>query len=329
MAAQAASLAPCVYRRIQRGQTFCSRATDEFDQIVSPGTCARCPVPGWLAAGVCQHLDVGTEVGRNLGAESPRVYTACRFFGVRLEGLERCRTCPQFAPWDGKSQEELPEEQILARSIPGEALEQAIRQALDRHVERERIRMMGQCFRAAATSCLRSPQFVPNWVLVVPPPSLRSNDGYRGLVGEVLKGGEREGFIFNAALRDVDTLCDLCLTVQQCARAVIDLSEWDTAALFALGLAGGLGRPILMIRGRDATPPFVPQGLPVYEYGTGDELAMLLIQGLGLKMRPPSGEGEGRPAEEAAPGAGGAAPETAANAGPEAPRKGRKKTAQG
>lgn len=327
MAAETASPAPCAYRRIQRGQTFCSRATDEFDQAVSIGTCLRCPVPDWLAAGICRHLDIGTEVGRNLGAAVPRVLTACCFFGVRLDGLERCRTCPQFDRWDGKSEPDLTPEQVLARSIPGEALEQAMRQALDRHVERERLRMMGQCFRAAAPNCLRSPQFTPNWVLVVPPPSLRANDGYRGLVSQVLKSGGQEGLVFTAELHDIDTLCDLCLTIQQCARIVVDLSEWDTAALFALGLAGGLGRPILMIRGRDATPPFIPQGLPAYEYGTGDELAMLLIQGLGLQIQPPTGEGEAQAdAEQGAPGE--AAAEPPPNASRPAQRKGPKKASQ-
>jgi hypothetical protein len=276
------------------------RATDEFDQAVWPETCSRCPVPGWVAAGICKHLDIGTEVGAKVGVESPRVFTACRFFGVRLDGLERCRTCPEFTAWDGQSQPGAAPEGMLAQSIPSEVLEQAVREALDRQVQRERVRMMPQCFRIGATQCLRSPRFAPNWVLVLPPASLRSAEPYRNLVGETLKRGGVEALFYTSPLRDVDSLCDLCLSVQQCPRIVVDVSEWDVAALLAMGLAGALGRQFLLLRGQDSTPPFAPQGLPIYEYTTGEDLATLLVQGLGLEIKAEAGEAQAQ--EGAEPG---------------------------
>lgn len=285
MSATPAPLAPCAYRRVFRGQTYCSRATDELDQAVWPEVCARCPVPTWLQAGVCRHLDVGTEVARKVGDEGPRVYTACRFFHERLEGLERCRTCPEFALWDGQEESTATAAQRLARSVPLEALEEAVQKTLDRHVERASPRTMTRCFRAGVERCIREPRWLPNHVLVLPPASLRPAEPYRGLVAEVLKRGGLEGLFFLGPLKDVDALCDLCLAVQQCLRVVIDLSEWDAAALFALGLAGALGREMLLVRGPDATPPFVPQGLPVYEYSDGQRLAMILVGGLGLELR--------------------------------------------
>lgn len=279
------TLVPCAFRRVQRGQTLCNRATDEYDQTVWPEVCARCPVPIWLAAGICKHLDIGTEVGKNLAAASPRVLTACRFFGVRLDGLERCRACPEFAAWEGESGEGPSAASELAQSIPSEVLEGAMREALDRHVQREKIRLMSQCFRIGAAQCLRAPQIISNGVLVLPPASLRATEPYRALVGQVLRSGGVEGLIYTGPVRDVDSLCDLCLTIQQCPRIVVDVGEWDSGALFALGLAGALGRPALLIRGRDATPPFTPQGLPISEYATGEDLAMLLVHGLGLQIR--------------------------------------------
>jgi hypothetical protein len=191
----------------------------------------------------------------------------------------------------------------LAESIPAEVLESAVREAVQRQVERERVRLMPQCFRLGAPQCLRSPQLVPNQVLVLPPASLRSSEPYRTLAGEVLKSGGVDALVFTAPLHDVDTLCDLCLSVQQCPRVVIDLSEWDVGALFALGLAGGLGRHILLIRGRDTTPPFVPQGLPVFEYSTGEELAALLVGGLELQLQPPQEKAIEAPAEAGPKGA--------------------------
>jgi hypothetical protein len=172
-----------------------------------------------------------------------------------------------------------------------------MREALDRHVQKERVRMMPQCFRAGAAQCLRSPQFAPNWVLVVPPASLRATEAYPALAGQVLKSGGVEALVYTAALGDVDSLCDLCLSVQQCPRVVVDLSEWDEGALLALALAGALGRPTLMVRGRDTTPPFTPQGLPISEYATGEDLAMLLVQGLGLEIKAEADQ----PPQEAAP----------------------------
>jgi hypothetical protein len=317
----APALVPCPFRRVDRGQTLCTRAADEFDQAVWPEVCARCPVPGWISAGTCRHLDIGTEVGRNLAAASPRVSTACRFFGVRLDGLERCRTCPEFAAWDTAAGEGPAAASELAQSLPGEVLEEAMREALDRHVQQERVRMMPQCFRAGAAQCLRSPQFVPNAVLVVPPASLRATEPYRALVGEVLKSGGAEALVYSAALHDVDSLCDLCLAVQQCSHVVVDLSEWDTGVLFAWALAMALGRPPLALRGRDTTPPFVPQGLPISEYTSGEELAMLLVQGLGLELKAQEG---GQPAES--PQEQGAAP-AQAQAAP-AKKKPGKKTAK-
>jgi hypothetical protein len=303
-------LPPCAFRRVQRGQTLCTRATDEFDQSVGSEICARCPVPGWLADGICKHLDIGTEVGKKLGAESPRVFTACRFFGVRLDGLQRCGSCPEFTAWEGAESPSAASD--LAQSIPGEVLEEAMREALDRHVRQEKMRLMPQCFRAGATQCLRFPKIIPNGVVVLPPASLRTSEAYPALVAQVLQSGGVEPLIFTGPLQDVDSLCDLCLSIQRCPRVVIDLSEWDLGALFALGLAGALGRPMLLLRGRDTTPPFTPQGLPISSYMTGDELAMLLMEGLGLEMQEQvreepapeesSGQSEGEmPAQEKGP----------------------------
>jgi len=256
-----------------------------MDQAVWPEVCARCPVPTWLQAGVCRHLDVGTEVARKLGEEGPRVYTACRFFHERLEGLERCSTCPEFVRWEGRDEEEATATRRLARSVPLEALEEAMRETLERHAEGASPRIMTRCFRAGVERCIRGPQWLPKHVLVLPPASIRPAEPYRGLVAEVLKRGGLEGLFFLGPLKDVDALCDLCLAVQQCPRLVIDLSEWDAAALFALGLGGALGRDLLLLRGPDATPPFVPQGLPVYEYSDGQRLAMILVGGLGLEIQ--------------------------------------------
>jgi|GEM_PF-2308642 len=304
----------CSFRRVLRGQTLCTRATDEFDQAVWPEVCARCPVPGWLAAGICRHLDIGTEVGKNLAAASPRVRIACSFFGIRLEGLERCRTCPEFSAWEAGAGPSAASE--LAQALPGEVLEAAMREALDRHVQQERPRLMPQCFRVGATQCLRSPEIIPNGVLVLPPASLRATEPYRALVGQVLQSGGAAGLIYTGPMRDVDSLCDLCLSVQQCPHIVIDLGEWDAGALFALGLAGALGRQMLLIRGRDVTPPFTPLGMATYEYATGDELAMLLVQGLGLEI--PEQAADKQPAPDAAPAQEAGAPEAPAQEKPKA-----------
>ncbi|MGC8873804.1 MAG: hypothetical protein ACP5SI_05070 [Chloroflexia bacterium] len=267
---------PCWFRQVDRGRTFCTRATDEYDREVSPIVCDVCPVPGWLEAGICEHLDIGTELARKMGGEAgPRVFTACRFFRERLEGLERCRTCEQFSPW--KPEQEQAEEGTRGQGLP---------------------RMMPGCFRTGVESCLRSPQMVPNWVLVLPPPSLRPAEAYRGLVETILKQGGLQGVFFLGPLRDIDGVCDLCAAIQQSPRLVVDLSEWDPGALFAMGLGQALGRGLLLVRGQDATPPFVPQGFPVYTYGSGDELAMILVNGLGIRLRPPE-EDKGKQAAKA------------------------------
>ncbi len=261
---QAPRTRPCWFRRVDRGRTFCTRATDEFDREVWPGACNACPVPGWLEAGVCTYLDIGTELARKMGGEEgPRVFTACHFFRERLEGLERCRTCEQFTP--RKMEPEVEEE-------PSEP---------------ETVRMMPACFRAGVERCLRSPKVMQDWVLVLPPPSLRPAEAYRGLVETILKQGGLQGVFFLGPLREIDGLCDLCAAVQQSPRLVVDLSEWDPGALFAMALGQALGRGLLLVRGQDATPPFVPQGFPVYAYGTGDELAMILVNGLGIQLRRP------------------------------------------
>lgn len=293
MTTEAVSLSPCVYRRVWRGQTFCSRATDEFDQQVWPEVCARCPVPAWLSEGICRHLDIGTEVGRMPGKTGPRVFTSCRYFQERLEGLERCRTCPQFVR---RSEEEETGESAVARlaeTVPTPLLEEALQETLERHVGSRTPRMMVRCFRAGVARCLRAPQRVGNGVLVVPPASLRPVEGYRALVAGLLKEGGLEGYFFLGVLRDIDALCDLCLGIQQSPRLVVDLSEWDPAALFALALGTALGREVLLLRGRDPTPPFTPQGLPFQEYGSGEELVMALAQGLGIRLPEGKESGEG------------------------------------
>jgi hypothetical protein len=269
---------PCWFRRVDRGRTFCTRATDEFDREVWPTACNACPVPGWLEAGICAHLDIGTELARKMGGEAgPRVFTACRFFRERLEGLERCRGCKEFTPWKPEPSEEAEEE-----------------------ARKETPRLMPACFRAGVESCLRSVQVVPNWVLVLPPPSLRLAEGYRSLVETILKQGGLQGVFFLGPLRDIDGVCELCAAVQQSPRLVVDLSEWDPGALFAMGLGQALGRELLLIRGQDATPPFVPQGFPIYAYGSGEELATVLVKGLGIRLQPPEGN-KAKPVPEEPP----------------------------
>jgi len=274
----------CAYRRVERGRTFCTRATDEFDREVWPEVCARCPVPAWLAAGICTHLDIGTEVARKVDGEAgPRVFTACRFFRERLDGLERCRSCPHFSPWQGE-ESEAEEGGSEDTSAEGEQSPEESQAAA------EPLRMMPACFRAGVAQCLRFPELVPDRVLVLPPPSIRPAEPYRALVEQILKQGGLQALFFVGPLRDVDGLCDLCLAVQQCPRLIVDVSEWDAGALFAMGLGRALGRGLLLIRGQDSTPPFIPQGLPVHEYSSGEELAMLLVRGLGISLQPARGE---------------------------------------
>lgn len=295
------TLSPCAYRRVWRGQTFCSRAIDEFDQQVWPEVCARCPIPAWLAEGICRHLDIGTEVGKVPGRESPRVFTSCRFFHERLDGLERCRRCPQFVR---REEQEVEEEETaverLAETVPTALLEEAVQETLERHIRSRAPRMMVRCFRAGVARCLREPKRMATWVLVIPPASLAQAEGYWALISGLMREGNLEGYFFRGPLRDVDSLCDLCFSIQQSPRLVVDLSEWDAAALFAMALGMALGREVLLLRGRDPTPPFVPQGLPIQEYGSGEELVMVLVQGLGIQL--PKGERGNEGAEEGAGG---------------------------
>ncbi len=287
-------LAPCAFRRVAQGQALCMLASDEFDRPVWAETCRRCPVPGWLAAGICTHLDVATEVARKLGVEPPVVRTACRFFNERMDGVERCKSCPEFKPWQGGQPEEggPTATQQIAESIPREVLEQAVKEALDRRAEQETVRAMLRCFRLGVDRCFRVSEFAPGRVMVLPPPSLRGAESYISLIGEVLKQGQLEPIFFQGNFKDIDGVCDLCAIVQHCGHSVIDVGEWDPAALFALGLAGALGRSMLLIRQQDATPPFTPQGFPIAEYSNGEDLAMALVRGLQIQLPPQGAQGQ-------------------------------------
>ncbi len=218
------------------------------------------------------------------GKESPRIFTSCRFFHEQLDGLERCRKCPHFAQREEQEEEEQTAVERLAESIPTTLPEEAVQETLERHIRSRSPRMMVRRFRAGVGRCLRGPKRMARWVLVVPPASLRTVDGYQALVAGLLKEGELEGYFFLGPLKDVDSLCDLCFSIQQSPRLVVDLSEWDAAALFTLALGMALGREVLLLRGRDPTPPFVPQGLPIQEYGSGEELVMVLTQGLEIRL---------------------------------------------
>lgn len=92
--------APCPFRFVYRGRTFCAVAIRErrFTTIhVERTTCAECPVPGMVAAHPCAHLDVGVEID-DYGphAEVVFTHTACRATVEELSGLESCAAdrCP-------------------------------------------------------------------------------------------------------------------------------------------------------------------------------------------------------------------------------------------
>ncbi|MBN1483175.1 MAG: hypothetical protein JXA37_00495 [Chloroflexia bacterium] len=293
-------LAPCSYRYVQLGRTFCRRALDEFDQEVWPQDCRLCPVPAWLERGICRHLDIGISLGNRAREEPPQAHTSCRFFGLRLEGLGRCETCPEFERGEAERMPQPPSAlERLRRCAPAELVEE-VRKELRMEAGADDPRMMTGCFRAGVSHCLYKAQYNPQWVLVLPPSSQGNADEYCGLVEGLLEQGGREGLFLLGPLEDVDSLCNLCLAVQQSAVVVIDLSEWDAKGLFALALGGALGRPCLLLRQYDSTPPFVPQGLPVFTYANGEELALLLLQGLGLELKegPAGAEGEAPPDNE-------------------------------
>ena len=303
------SLLPCAFRYVRLGRTFCLRALDEYDQEVWPQDCAQCPVPPWLAEGICRHLDLGISLGKRARDEPPQALTACRFFGVRLDGLKRCQTCPEFSRWEPQARQNvLSAIERLSRYAPGELIEEALQEIL---VERGAAEtpMMSGCFRAGVNQCLYNPQQNPAWVLVLPPSEQGPAEAYRGLFQELLRAGGREGLFFLGAMEDVDGLCNLCLAIQQAGSVVIDLSQWDAKALFALALGGALARPLLLVREQDSTPPFVPQGIPVFEYTNGESLAVLVVQGLGLQLEQAQVEPEAKPepaqADEKTPPEGG------------------------
>jgi hypothetical protein len=238
-------------------------------------------VPAWLAEGICLHLDIGVEIGRKGGGDVLRVSTACRFFRERLNGLARCADCPEFSPWQGEGSVD---EELAGRDVDPTGPETGATPGPRGTVKG--LRMMPGCFRIGVRHCLRSPELVPNWVVVVPPSSQRPMEPYRALVNGLLEEGGLQGLFFTGPLADVDALCDLCLAVQQSPNVVVDAAEWDAAAVFALAVAGALGRRLLLVRGQDSTPPFKPQGLPVYEYASSEDLAMLLFSGLGIQPGP-------------------------------------------
>lgn len=113
--------APCPFRYVWKGRTFCAIAIRERRYTtteVVPSACAQCQARKILEEVGCAHLNLGVEVDEYGGSHDINIfYVSCEKLVERITVFERCGEgrCPFWAPLDGDKIEGLREEALAAQ----------------------------------------------------------------------------------------------------------------------------------------------------------------------------------------------------------------------
>ncbi len=142
----------------------------------------------------------------------------------------------------------------------------------------------------------REPAPEPNLALVVLPSGEAGETLWREVIAPELAAAGLDGFPVRGLPADEQAFAEYARRLCACRLVLCALAGRDPEVLYLLGLARGLGRPLLVLQPRDV-PAIAGMGDAVVGYGAGDDLRPLLRQALSDRLAATDGRGKENPDE--------------------------------
>jgi len=103
-------------------------------------------------------------------------------------------------------------------------------------------------------------------------------DIYKYGIIPALKAAGLKAWKADESIKNIDVMCKICEGIQSSRYAIINISGWNPNVLFELGLAYGLGKETVLIKGHEEKVPADLRGMEYIEYRNSDELRKKLIK---------------------------------------------------
>jgi len=129
-----------------------------------------------------------------------------------------------------------------------------------------------RCFKIGVPSCPKKLEANLEQVFIGMPFSPEFEDIYKYGIIPALETVMLRAWKADESITNIDVMCKICEGIQSSRYAIINISGWNPNVLFELGLAYGLSKETVLIKGHEEQVPADLRGMEYIEYRNSDEL---------------------------------------------------------
>lgn len=142
---------------------------------------------------------------------------------------------------------------------------------------------MRKCFKMGLDHCSLNPEYKRNKAFIAMPFAPEYADSYEYGIKPALSASGYEHFRADGELNNKDIMCKICFQLQLCGLAIINISSLNPNVMLELGMAYGLGKPVIILKD-SSTAQISDLGCIEYiEYPNAYELHQKLYKALNQK----------------------------------------------
>lgn len=107
---------------------------------------------------------------------------------------------------------------------------------------------MRKCFKLGSKCCSLNPEYKRNKAFIAMPFAPEYADSYEYGIKPALSASGYEYFRADGELNNKDIMCEICFQLQLCGLAIINISALNSNVMLELGMAYGLGKPVIILK---------------------------------------------------------------------------------
>lgn len=107
---------------------------------------------------------------------------------------------------------------------------------------------MRKCFKLGVEHCPLNPSYKRNKVFIAMPFAPEYADSYEYGIVPALSESGYEYFRADKELNNKDIMCKICVQLQSCGLAIINISGLNPNVMLEQGMAYGLGKPVIILK---------------------------------------------------------------------------------
>jgi len=141
---------------------------------------------------------------------------------------------------------------------------------------------MRKCFKLCADCCPLNPAYENNRIFIAMPFAADYLDSYNYGIVPVLSAIGLEHFKADNEISNKDLMCKICKELQSCKMAIINISGLNPNVMLELGLAYGLGKPVIIVKDKETKAISDLGSIEYIEYSHAGELQQKLFKALSV-----------------------------------------------